>query len=344
MEIKGWVQERALDLGQESIATIEQTLQSHEILENEININSDRISRFLQRGENLQYPSNYQNRHITEGIIDVSNEWSSLQKNCLLKRNILSSDLSFIRLSFELDKILSWLSSTKIICESQDLGKDLSSASHIQKTLLSLDHHFEGQKHKFFVISKNINEIFNDGSNNLDILNKKVVDLALKFETLLPIYQKRITMVNQSCISYNFLLEIADEHDWIDEKSTLIRSCLTSNDLIRSQKVFKKFELLFADFQSRENRVLSLQEQHEENIYIENIPLIEKEVENLSSDFSQLKKLCCDRKDILLRNIALQHYFSNCMEAFVWLKDKETILISQRLGKVSLNIFYLFLI
>ena len=339
MEIKGWVQERSLDLSQDT-ASIEQALQSHEILENEIDINAKRMTNFLQKAENIKYPHNYQNKHIIRGIVDISIEWNSLKQLCGMKRSKLSSDLTFIQLSFELDKISSWLISTQILCDSQDLGKDFISASHIQKALILLDHQLESQKHKFCLICKKLESILENGNSNLDVLNGKVSEITQNFDAFLPIYQKRITIVNHSCFCFNFLLKIKDEQDWIDEKLTLIHSCSTSNDLIRAQKAFKKCELLFADFNARENRILSLQNNYKTNISIENIDLIEQEVHDLSVNFYLLQNFTTDRRDILLRNIALQHYFSNCMEAFIWVKEKGTLIKSQIMGKVSSKTFF----
>ena len=339
LEIRGWVQERSLDLTQDFIGSIEQALQSQEILENEININTDRITRFLQKGENIQYPPNYQNKHVIQGIVEISNEWNSLKQLCLEKRNKLTGDLTFMKLSFEIDKILSWLISTQTLCESQDLGKDFNSASQIQKAFLLLDHQLESQKNKFGVVAKKVDDTRDDKNSNSDVLIEKVSELELKFDTFLPIYQKRITDVDSSCFCFNFILKIMDEQDWIDEKSILIHSCSTCNDLIRAQKVFKKFELLFADFNSREKRILSLQEDYQRNVSIVTVASIEKEVDDLSMNFNQLKRFSTERRDILLQNIALQHYFSNCMEAFSWVKEKETLILGQSLGKVSLTIF-----
>ena len=259
VDMREWIQEQQLRILQDHVSDIEHSLQTHDVLVNEISIHSERIENFILKGNDIKDSSTFNVQHIVLEITELSNEWKSINDLCELKRNALVDDSLFIQYSAEIEKIVNWTDKIERVCNTEELGKDLISASIIQKYLKNLDIEIAAQTERFDNLVAKIREFSHRNHKSLPVLEASIEQISVKIEKTLPLYKERCEIVNKSCFSYRLFLQIKDEEDWVDDKSALLGSFNPINEFLQAQKLLKRFEILIADFNLRENRVLSLQ-------------------------------------------------------------------------------------
>ncbi|KAI6656249.1 Spectrin alpha chain, non-erythrocytic 1 isoform X3 [Oopsacas minuta] len=334
---KEWVKDQKCDISQDHITDIEQALQTHDVFVNEVSINSERIIRFIQKAKCLQLPSNFNSHHLSRGIDELSTEWDELNIFCSLKRETLVNDSASLQYSIELDKIALWFDSAEKMCTSQELGKDIISASIIQKTLRNLEHDFAAHNQRFNSIVLGIYDFFPNDHKCLPSLRNLISSITVRVEEISSLYKQRCIVIDQSCYSYHLLQQIADEQDWVDEKLNLLESCDTVNDLIQAQKVLKKFELLIADFNLRENRIQKLEIELNTITSFPHYSIVNLAFGTLNNQWSHLNVVTKERKKNILGNISIQQFLSDCFEANMWLREIETLISGGAVAKVVLE-------
>ena len=339
VDLREWIQEQKLRVVQNPISYIEHSLQTHDILVNEILIHSERIEKFILKGNVMKDSSAFDIQHVAVEFTELSNEWKSLNVVCNLRRKTLVDDSIFIHYSAELKKIATWLDRIEIICNSDELGKDLMSVTIIQKNLKNLDINIAAQTERFANLVAKISEFNLRGHKSQSLLESSMEEISLKMEKTFPLYKERCEIINISCFSYRLLLEIKDEQDWVDDKSALLGSFNPVNELIQTKKMLKRFEILIADFNLRESRVFLLQTELNSIISSKHFSMCVCAFEALQEKWAQLNHICSDTKSVILNYILIQQYASDCFEASVWLKEKESLLSSGIVAKVFIAKF-----
>ena len=339
VDMREWIQEQQLRILQDHVSDIEHSLQTHDVLVNEISIHSERIENFILKGNDIKDSSTFNVQHIVLEITELSNEWKSINDLCELKRNALVDDSLFIQYSAEIEKIVNWTDKIERVCNTEELGKDLISASIIQKYLKNLDIEIAAQTERFDNLVAKIREFSHRNHKSLPVLEASIEQISVKIEKTLPLYKERCEIVNKSCFSYRLFLQIKDEEDWVDDKSALLGSFNPINEFLQAQKLLKRFEILIADFNLRENRVLSLQNELKFVITLRHSSFCESTFLILREKWAKLKLASSGTKSIILNYILIQQYMSDCFEASVWLKEKESLLSSGIVAKVFISIF-----
>ena len=338
VDLREWIQEQKLRIAQDPISDIEHSLQTHDIVVNEISIHAERIDKFILKGNGITDSSTFDIQHIVVQIEELSNEWKSINIVCELKRSTLVDDSLSIQYSVELKKIATWLDRFVRVSNSEELGKDLISVSTIQKNLKILDIDITAQTERFDNLVAKISEFSQRGHKSQSLLEASIDRISLIIEKTLPLHKERCEIVDRSFFLYRLLLQIIDEQDWVDEKAALLGSINPVLELIQAQKLLKRFEILIGDFNLRENRVSSLQTELNDMISFKHSSMCVSAFETLQEKWAQLKNLSSDKKSLILNYILIQQYMSDCFEASVWLKEKESLISSGIVAKVCISI------
>ena len=313
---------------------LERALQAHLILENDIEINAERINNSINSAKGIEIPLEYSIKGFNDLISNLTFEWDELKRESMDKLKMLKDQIDYSNFTAEVDKIRSVLDGIEKQFNSLASSADFSNACALKKSLLLLEHDIDSQKQRSENLTLILGNFDEAGNGNFRRMQSHISEISKRLNLLSSSFSEICSQIEKSTNIHTIILEIDNEQEWIKEKRALIQSCQVTDNLISAQKINKYFEIIISDFYLHEKTIQTLDEK--QNIAsLKYTP--ESFVDSISSlvtNWTELKRLMELKSKVLLENIAIQNYFSQCADAVTWLKEREKLSTNSSFGKV----------
>lgn len=306
-------------------STTEAAMKKHGAISAEILAGRDRFSRVNELAEVLIRENYYDKETIRKRNETLSQEWKKLLALLNERKEKLATMEGLMVALREIDSIDEELAECEMALRAEVPLKHLQAVEdtlqktglvHTQINVLSkrienLDKKLMGlekQNPKEGVLTKHTNEI----NKKLKMVQKLCADKQASLEKSLWYFQ--------------FLQDLAEEEQWINDKITIMGSKNIGKDLKAALYSMKKHEAQEAEVNGHKQRISQLQATGKQLGQ-------EKLLKKVLQKWDHLKELISVRRLLLEDTIEAQQFYADSNDAESWMKEKMTVVRSDDYGR-----------
>lgn len=260
-EVELWVAQKvqvANDENYRDPSNLQSKIQKHAAFDAEISANSSRIIFILNDGQNLINGHHFASKEIATRLEELESDWRQLQNISQLKRERLNDAYQALLFNRSLDEFEEWITTVEQQLQSQDCGKDLTSASNLLKKHIALENDVQQHTKNCESINEALEEFINSKHFMCDELQERGENAISHFHQLQEPMQSKKDLLEASLMFHQFSRDVDDELRWLSDRETLAGSKDLGNSLTAVQRLQKKHLALEAELLSHEPIVNTL--------------------------------------------------------------------------------------
>ena len=227
-----------------------------------------------------------------------------------------------------------WLGLVENQLQNEELGRDLASVQNLLKKHQLIEADIQAHEEPIKELNDFAQQFINSNLFETKTIQTTIDQINERQEAVKQSAQQRRERLNEANSLFQFCRDLDDEEAWIKEKKLLVSSEDYGRDLASVQNLRKKHKRLDAELQSHEPAVQQLQDIAQKLLTESNIGTrdIEKRVEQLSSNWNELKELSNQRGDRLDQSLKYQNWLATLEEELSWINEKQHVIQSNELG------------
>uniref|UniRef100_A0A6B2E568 Putative beta chain spectrin n=1 Tax=Phlebotomus kandelakii TaxID=1109342 RepID=A0A6B2E568_9DIPT len=337
-EVDKWLHQKmqvALDENYREVSNLQSKIQKQSAFDSELNANVHRINAVMKEGEKLIDEKHYASEEILSHLEFLETEWAKLQELSREKKERLAQAYDALIFDRSITEFNKWMDEVESHLSSEDYGKDLASVNNLLKKheMLEADvaHHAETCE----AMKKTNEEFLRINHFMQEEIHDRVMATIKRYHSLHEPISIRRENIEDSQLLHQFLRDVDDELQFIDEKLPLAASTDLGNSLSTVQSLQKKHQALETEILSEDPIISSvIQRGHQmirDNHYAKNV--VESRSGMLQKKLVTLRDLASVRRLRLLDAVESQILYTEVIEAETWMKDKLPILASHDYGK-----------
>lgn len=322
------------DLGS-SLLAVQSLQKKHQALEAEILSQEPLISSLLQRGQQMIRDGHFASEDIESLISMLQKKLVNLRDLASIRRLRLLDAVESQTFYLEANEADSWMREKRPVFASTDYGKDEDSVQSLQKKLDALQRElaaFGSSVNKVDKLATGLIE-----RNHFDTANikRKNESIQNNYNELQKLKKQRELNLIESKKLYEFLHEIEEVHEWINDQMAVTASEEYGEDVEHVEQLITTFESFVSNLTANENRLSSAITKGE-SLLAENSPhkeVIKKKVDETKQLWEELKDLVSARQEALAGAKQVHVYDRRADETISWINEKEANLLSEDYGQ-----------
>ncbi|KAK6641322.1 hypothetical protein RUM44_013031 [Polyplax serrata] len=337
-EVQTWLHGKiqiANDENYRDPSNLQSKIQKHATFAAELQANKSRINAVMDEGNELIKENHFASEDIETHVGELEDLWNNLLKASKDKKEKLDDAYSALIFMRSLEELESWMNEIEGILSSEDHGRDLASVAHLLKKHSALENDVDAHGENVKVLKENA-ELFERSDHFMkDEIGDRFSAALRRYHSLQEPLQIRKENLEDSLLLHQFMRDVDEELEWLEEKEPTARSEDLGSSLTTVQNLQKKHQALEAELVSREPLISALaaraQQMSRSNHFAANA--IEKKIRDLLKNFETIKDLASVRKLRLLDAVESQMFYTEASDAATWLKEKKPQVTSSYLGK-----------
>jgi len=336
-ELIEWMQEKRIvaeDETYRSAKTLHSKWTRHRAHELEIAANKDRLNRLKQEGEQLKADQPGLGAIVDGKLDDIDNQFDNLEQATKEKGQKLFDANRPLLYEQTCDAIDEWIDELEPILSSEP-GQDLTGVNLALAKQQNIESQLEDR-------ARQVNELENQAVHlekiepeKGEIIKARKIRVEERFQKLqAPILERKQQLIKKK-EALQFRRDVEDERARIREKLPQAQSDDYGNNLHDVQVLLRKNQSLRNEIDNHEPRIMTIcqtgnrliEEGHED------APEFKRLIEQLLSDWDNLKREVDNRRVRLLENEKVQQYFFDANEAEQWMSEQELYMMSDDRGK-----------
>jgi len=336
-ELTEWMQEKSIvaeDETYRSAKTLHSKWTRHRAHELEIAANKDRLNRLRLEGEQLKVDQPDLGKVVDTRLDDIDNQFKNLEQATKEKGQKLFDANRPLLYEQTCDAIDEWIDELEPILSSEP-GQDLTGVNLALAKQQNIESQLEDR-------ARQVNELENQAvhlekiePDKGELIKARKIRVEERFQKLqAPILERKQQLIKKK-EALQFRRDVEDERMRIREKLPLVQSADYGNNLHDVQVLLRKNQSLRNEIDNHEPRIMSIcqtgnrliEEGHEDS------PQFRLLIEQLLSDWDNLKHEVDNRRVNLLENEKVQQYYFDASEAEQWMSEQELYMMSDDRGK-----------
>lgn len=322
------------DLGS-SLTAVQSLQKKHQALEAEILSQEPLISALLHRGQQMVRTGHFASEEIEAQSGLLQKKLVNLRDLASIRRLRLLDAVESQMFYVEANECDAWMREKRPIFASTDYGKDEDSVQSLQKKLDALHREltsFNESVRKVEKLTVGLIERNHFDSNNIRQKNDSV---QRQYEELQQLSKLRDAHLVESKKLYEFLQEIDEVNEWIDQQMTVTASEEYGEDVEHVELLIAAFDSFISNLGANEQRVFAAVGKGdtllaEKSSYKDKISQKVNETKQL---WDELKDLVNARQEALAGAKQVHVYDRRADETITWIGEKETTLMSEDYGQ-----------
>lgn len=336
-ELDEWIREKSLGVEDEtyrSAKTLHSKWTRHRAQELEIAANKDRLLRLRQEGEQLKADQPDLER-VVDGKLDaIDGQFDKLEQTAQERGEKLFDANRPLLYEQTCDAIDEWIDELEPILSSEP-GQDLTGVNLALQKQQNIETQLQDRARQVSELEDQAVHLERIEPEKSEVIKARKVRVEERFQKLqAPILERKQQLVKKK-EALQFRRDVEDERQRIREKLPLAQSGDYGNNLYDVQVLLRKNQSLRNEINNHEPRIMNIcqtgnkliEEGHEDG------PEFKKLIEQLLSDWDNLKREVDNRRVKLLENERVQQYFFDASEAEQWMSEQELYMMSGERGK-----------
>lgn len=260
-QAENWMSDREAFLASDEVDSdgdnVEVLIKKHEDFDKAINAHEEKIATLQTLADQLIAQEHYASKPIDEKRNQVLDRWKHLKDALIEKRSKLGESQTLQQFSRDADEIENWIAE-KLQLATEESYKD---PANIQS---------KHQKHQAFEAelaanADRIQSVLANGANLIDkrkcagseeAVQKRLESIADQWEFLTQKTTEKSMKLKEANKQRTYIAAVKDLDFWLGEVESLLTSEDAGRDLASVQNLMKKHQLVEADIQHHEDRIL----------------------------------------------------------------------------------------
>ncbi|XP_061733578.1 spectrin beta chain, non-erythrocytic 4-like isoform X2 [Nerophis ophidion] len=326
-ESEAWIREKSSILGAQGygkdLSSVLKLLQKHKTLAGELLAHRSLLQTTMQRGQQILSEKSIDTAGIQERIMDVKDEWTTLEDQAAQRLGHLQEALNFFQFSTETDDLVVWLQDAYRLVSSEDFGHDEYSTQSLLKKHRGVSEDVD--KHRLHVVAlrKHMVALPLRYSEQEEVL-VRMVEVEQLYTEVVEVGVLRQQWLHDALAVYRMFSEVNACELWIDEKEQWLNKMEIPEKLEDVEVVAHRFESLDQEMNSLMGRILDVNQivqqlldgGHPSSTEVRGCQ------DHLNSRWNSIVGLVEQKKDQLDSMLRLQNYLLECVEIKSQIQEK----------------------
>ncbi|XP_063958759.1 spectrin beta chain, non-erythrocytic 5-like isoform X1 [Lytechinus pictus] len=333
-----WIQEKmtlasSTDYGS-SLTAVQNLFKRHQILESEITAHEQLISAVSNTAHQLVDTNHYGSNEIKDQETVLNSRWSQLKEAATGRKRKLSSALDIQKFFSDLMEAESWMNDRRPLVTSTDYGKNEDSVVSLLKKLDGLELDLEGYSGTLQALATTASNLSDPSNPAVKDVKKRQTEIENEYQEILDLLESRKQVLMGHLKQFEFLREMDEMMDWIQEKEVLALSEDYGKDLEHVEILQTRFNSFTKDILTNEGRIRAIGNKANTLIKsgIDEDDTVATRCQELEIRWDELKEATNARTQALA-DVRVVHAFDrDIAETLAWIQEKDTAISSEDYG------------
>uniref|UniRef100_A0A8R1DU58 Spectrin alpha chain n=1 Tax=Caenorhabditis japonica TaxID=281687 RepID=A0A8R1DU58_CAEJA len=337
-ELEFWLDEienrlQSDDYGKD-LASVENLLKKHSLLEAEIIGHQDRVVEMNEQADSL-----LENDPQVDGRRNlIADRYDDCKKMSADRRDKLSKARNVHRFFRDIDDEELWIKEKKLLVTSDDYGRDLPGVQNLRRKHRRIDTELASHEPQISLIKLKGEELLRSADEagiGQDQIKKRMEDLENGWKQIRDLAGSRHHRLDESEAFQAFLEDVEEEEAWMNEKQQILRSGNFGDHVTGVQGLLKKHDTFQVDLELHKHRVVDLIKEGDALIHNGNhhAPHIKQRSDQLRARLVEIENMAEKRLAKLRDNSAYLQYMWKCDMVESWIAEKEQHVRFQDFGR-----------
>lgn len=322
------------DLGS-SLNAVQSLQKKHKSLEAEILSEEPLISSLIQRGQQMIRDGHFATEDIEKLSSLLQKKLNNLRDLVSIRRLRLLDAVESQMFYAEANEADIWMREKYPLLATTDFGKDEDSVSSMQKKLDALQRELASFASSIDKVDKLATGLIERNHFDSANIGKKNDNIKRQNAELRSLAKQREERLIESKKLFEFLREIDEVHEWINDQMGVTASEEYGDDVEHIEQLIVSFDSFVSNLQANENRITSavnkgeilLKEQSPYN------DVIKSKIDETRQLWDELKDLVNARQEALAGAKQVHVYDRRADETITWIAEKDANLLSEDYGQ-----------
>uniref|UniRef100_UPI00398EAE6B spectrin beta chain, non-erythrocytic 5 n=1 Tax=Pristiophorus japonicus TaxID=55135 RepID=UPI00398EAE6B len=337
-EAVSWLNEKisvALDESWTDPSNLQGKLQKHQTFEAEIMANQNRIRSIDTEGERMIDAGHYAVNDVEPRMKQIEKLWNELLEDCREKRSKLVDAHKALHFQRSIEDVEKWLSEVEKQLDQPACGTDLVSVKKLLNKQQDLEEDISSYVERMQGLLDQSEEFVHENHFLAAEIGDRVGIVLQRYRALGDPIQERRSSLEASTRLYQFFRDLDDELAWVQEKLILAAAKDAGQSLSTVQSLQKKHQALETEISSHDSLIKDVIENGQSLVKGGHFAAreISKRLWELKDAVETLKEEAEKRSKLLREVHAAQLFFSELLEAELWMQERRPQLESSDYGK-----------
>ncbi|XP_053728371.1 spectrin beta chain, non-erythrocytic 4-like isoform X1 [Synchiropus splendidus] len=326
-ESEVWIREKSSILGAQGygkdLSSVLKLLQKHKTLAGELLAHRSLLQNTIKQGKQILSEKSFGTAGIQERIMDVKEEWKSLEEQAAERLGHLQEALNFFQFSTETDDLVAWMQDAYRLVSSEDFGHDEYSTQSLLKKHRGVSEAVD--KHRLHVVALRKHMVALPLQyREQDEVQARMTEVEQLYTEVVEVAVLRQQWLHDALAVYRMFSEVNACELWIDEKEQWLNKMEIPERIEDVEVVAHRFESLDQEMNSLMGRILDVNQIVQQ--LLDGGHPSSSEVrgcqDHLNSRWNSIVELVEQKKDLLDSMMRLQNYLLECAEIKSQIQDK----------------------
>uniref|UniRef100_A0A0N5ANF9 Spectrin alpha chain n=1 Tax=Syphacia muris TaxID=451379 RepID=A0A0N5ANF9_9BILA len=317
------------------LASIENLLKKHQLLEADINAHDDRINEMNAQADSLLESEQFDRSEIENRRKAINDRYAKIGEMAKARNAKLNKAITVHQFIRDIDDEESWIREKKLLVSSDDYGRDLTGVQNLRKKHKRLDNELASHEPTVQMVKEKGLELMDTSDIGVPEIKERMQALEESWQQIRQITGTRHQKLNESEGFQIFVGKVEEEEAWMNEKQQILSSDNYGENMAGVQGLLKKHAAFEGDLALHTQRINQLIEEGQKLIDSGNhhAPAIKARCDQLSNRLHEIEDLARRRLQKLQDNSAYLQFMWKCDVVESWIAEKEQQVRSDDYGR-----------
>lgn len=324
----------AEDYGKD-LATVQNLVQKHKLLEADISTHDDRVSDLNDRADAFIDSGMWDTENIKEKKQTINERYERVRTLAAHRRARLNEAQTLHQFFRDIDDEEAWIKEKKLLVGSDDYGRDLTGVQNLRKKHKRLEAELSSHEPSIQSVQDTGEKLMAESNLLTEEIQTRLQQLAKNWDELRQMASERGQRLDESLTYQQFAASIEEEEAWIMEKQHLLSGDDYGDTLAAVQGLMKKHGAFESDFKVHEDRCAEITGEGDKLIEAgnHNADSIRDRCQALREKLNALQGAADARRAKLVDNSAFLQFIWKTDVVESWIADKEAHVRSDDYGR-----------
>lgn len=338
-EMREFIQDKTIAAEDESVyrtaKTAHQKWTRHQAFEAELAANKSRLDNLICDGQDLVAEKPEFADDVRQPLRSLSEDWERLEKITKEKGDKLFDANRQAIYEQTCDDIDNWVTELETAIETRETGEDLTSINILIQKQQAIENQMQVKAAQVQDLAPQAEKLLEIVPERAEQIYAKRANVADRFARLRAPLEERAGDISKKAKALQFVRDVEDELEWIDEKHAIAQSPNVGSNLYDVTRLRKKAQTLRTEVDNHAPRIETLYETGKELLDGDYEPKEKYSglLHDLQGAWQQLNDALGERDRQLAVSEAAQQYLYDANEAEAWMSEQELHLLSDERAK-----------
>ncbi|KAM9686923.1 spectrin alpha chain, erythrocytic 1 isoform 1-T2 [Trichechus inunguis] len=336
-DLKNWINKKkklADDEDYKDTQNLKSRVQKQLVFEKELADNEFLLKKLEKTGQKMIEDGHYASDNVAARVREAVSLWKELLEAMAQKGTQLHEASQQLQFENNAEDLNRWLNEVEQQVTSEDYGKGLADVQNLLRKHGLLESNVAAHQGQVGTLT-NLAAYFEEmGHPDAGDIRSRQESLVSRYEALKqPLATRKKKLIDLVSLQ-QICRDTEDEEAWIQETEPSAASTYLGKNLIASQNLLNRHQVILADIASHEPHIRMITERGNKMVEEGHFASedVASRVKSLNENMKYLQARAARRQNDLEANVRFQQYLADLREAEAWIREKEPIVNNTNYG------------